>query len=262
MLKASKLGQWAPDVLRGFVQTIFQDSPNLRFATPYGPMEMSAGEFFTQPAEVQEALKGSVIDPTSPGPQQGLEVSQQESDGGGLEQVSDAPAQVAPETVAALGGQTVAEGSPQLEADSDDMDEVEETEETPADANASPPLAVPGEQEVELRKGTIQGIEDAEEGVSNILQKNLRPDVMALADKELKGGPGVYKKDGSLFDHPLEVEQGVGGMKGVIKRINRLLKIKSITGEYRERLEAAKELAQKSIEAGESILNQPDQRKP
>jgi len=63
VLKASKLGQWAPDVLRGFVQTIFQDSPNLRFATPYGPMEMSAGEFFTQPAEVQDALKRSVIDP-------------------------------------------------------------------------------------------------------------------------------------------------------------------------------------------------------
>jgi len=66
----------------------------------------------------------------------------------------------------------------------------------------------------------------------------------------------------SRFCPTLEVEQGVGGMKGVIKRIDRLLKIKSITGEYRERLEAAKELAQKSIEAGESILNQPDQRKP
>ena len=81
-LKASKLGQRAPDVLRGLVQTIFQDSPNLRFATPYGPIEMSPGEFFTQPAEIQDLLKGSVIDPTPPGPQEGLEVSQQGSDGG------------------------------------------------------------------------------------------------------------------------------------------------------------------------------------
>jgi len=114
-LKASKLGQRAPDVLRGLVRTIFQDSPNLRFATPYGPMEMSPGEFFTQPAEVQDALKRSVIDPTSPGPQQGLGVSQRGTDGGGLEESTDARAQIAPVT-AAPAGQTTPEGPPQPDA--------------------------------------------------------------------------------------------------------------------------------------------------
>jgi len=114
-LKASKLGQRAPDVLRGLVQTIFQDSPNLRFATPYGPMEMSAGEFFTQPAEVQDALKGSVIDPTR-GPQQGLEVSQQGTDGSRLATSPDAPARTAPVTTVVPEGQAASEGALQSDA--------------------------------------------------------------------------------------------------------------------------------------------------
>jgi len=111
-LDESELGKRAPKAQRAAVQAIFQGHPNLRFAMPGGQVgEMPPGDFFTLDSKAQQALKTSVIDPTTGKTLgQGLEVAQQGTDGGGLVTPLGAPAESSSQPAAMPERQ--AEGSP------------------------------------------------------------------------------------------------------------------------------------------------------
>ena len=109
-LDGSELDQRAQAAQRDLVHEIFQRFPKLQFQMADGKIEETpAEEFFTLDPKTRDELKDRVINPITRktlGQEQGLEVSQQAADGGGLANPQNATAETAPVTAATPEVQT------------------------------------------------------------------------------------------------------------------------------------------------------------